>query len=399
MDLDEATQAVAEQLDRDVVVFDTELNLIAFSAHREDVDRGRLAIILTRRATPRAMKMISEARAKDSPTPVVLPRSGGVNARVLVPLRYQDRLYGYLSFSIADTETESVVRSNTELLDQVAARIGSLLALREHSQREEATLQHRLLTRLVGDDPEQRAEAAAALVEDGVLAPSDEYVVVSIATRAAADREPSQAALTLQDCIRVVTRMSRFPAAGTVVDAHGVIVLPGRADAELLERILREGFGERIVAGVGGTRAVLTEVHDSLREARIARDAIERLPGFSGLVAQWDLLGLDRVLVQLPLSGLRMEDLPPSVVRLLHARSAIDLATTLECYLRCGGSIGEAAQMLHIHRSTLYYRLDKIRELTGENLTDGLVRSDLHTGLRIARLAGFWPAGPVDAAR
>ena len=43
-----------------------------------------------------------------------------------------------------------------------------------------------------------------------------------------------------------------------------------------------------------------------------------------------------------------------------------------------------------IHRSTLYYRLDRIRELTGRDLRDGRTRRELHTGIRIAQLAGLW---------
>ena len=50
-----------------------------------------------------------------------------------------------------------------------------------------------------------------------------------------------------------------------------------------------------------------------------------------------------------------------------------------------------------IHRSTLYYRLDRIRELTGSDLHDGRTRRELHTGIRIAQLAGLWGGRRPDA--
>ncbi|MGY1936345.1 PucR family transcriptional regulator [Nocardia gipuzkoensis] len=42
-----------------------------------------------------------------------------------------------------------------------------------------------------------------------------------------------------------------------------------------------------------------------------------------------------------------------------------DLVHTSSRYLECGGNYDDSAAALHIHRSTLRYRLGRIRELTG----------------------------------
>lgn len=42
-----------------------------------------------------------------------------------------------------------------------------------------------------------------------------------------------------------------------------------------------------------------------------------------------------------------------------------------------------AAEELHVHRTTLYYRLDRIKELTGADLRDGATRTDLQLALRL----------------
>ena len=43
-------------------------------------------------------------------------------------------------------------------------------------------------------------------------------------------------------------------------------------------------------------------------------------------------------------------------------------AMTLSDYLECGGNYDESAAALHIHRSTLRYRLARIAQLTGHDL-------------------------------
>ena len=160
-------------------------------------------------------------------------------------------------------------------------------------------------------------------------------------------------------------------------------------DADRLTQQLAGSRQDGIRAGVGGARARLSELRASRREARLALRATSYDPERYGPVARWAELGLDRALLQLPLERLTLEDLPPEVAALVAHDSGPDLAATLEAYLDNGADAQETARRLHIHRSTLYYRLDRIRELIGSDLGDGGVRRELHTGLRIATLAGL----------
>ena len=48
-------------------------------------------------------------------------------------------------------------------------------------------------------------------------------------------------------------------------------------------------------------------------------------------------------------------------------------------------------ERLHIHRATLYYRLQKVEKVTGVNLADGNDRLALHLGFKLSRLAGLHP--------
>ena len=51
-------------------------------------------------------------------------------------------------------------------------------------------------------------------------------------------------------------------------------------------------------------------------------------------------------------------------------RKGSDLVHTLSRYLECGGSYDATATELSVHRSTLKYRLQRIREISGHDLTN-----------------------------
>jgi DNA-binding PucR family transcriptional regulator len=64
------------------------------------------------------------------------------------------------------------------------------------------------------------------------------------------------------------------------------------------------------------------------------------------------------------------------------ATSKSDLVTTLWHYLECGGNYDDTARALLIHRSTLRYRLRRIRELSGHDLGAVDTRFNLHVATR-----------------
>lgn len=64
-----------------------------------------------------------------------------------------------------------------------------------------------------------------------------------------------------------------------------------------------------------------------------------------------------------------------------------DLVHTLGTYLDHSGNYDDTAAALHIHRSTLRYRLQRIRELSGHDLTHADTRLNLHVAVRAAVVA------------
>ena len=60
-----------------------------------------------------------------------------------------------------------------------------------------------------------------------------------------------------------------------------------------------------------------------------------------------------------------------------------DLVSTLDAFFAANGSPKEAAERLGVHRNTVLYRLDRIRDITGYDLDDAEVRMRLQLALHV----------------
>jgi purine catabolism regulator len=63
-----------------------------------------------------------------------------------------------------------------------------------------------------------------------------------------------------------------------------------------------------------------------------------------------------------------------------------ELLDTLQAYFDCQGSVMEAAAKLYIHRNTLRYRLDKVKEILGRDLDSPEERFSIALALKVRRL-------------
>lgn len=80
------------------------------------------------------------------------------------------------------------------------------------------------------------------------------------------------------------------------------------------------------------------------------------------------------------------------------ARHRTELAATLSYYLENGGSYDATSAALRVHRSTVRYRLQRIRAVTGHDLGDVDTRLNLHVASRIHHVLDR-PRGPSPGGR
>jgi sugar diacid utilization regulator len=183
---------------------------------------------------------------------------------------------------------------------------------------------------------------------------------------------------------------------------HAVLLLPcwsddderpseiGRRAVAALERRLGEqAAGLRVAGGIGDPQPTVDQAHVSYRQARLAAK-VAGVVSTGSTCPRWRDLGVFRTLAQLP-SWDCETDLDPRVQALFREADP-DVLRSVETYLDLGCDVQRTSGELHLHRGTLYYRLDKAEKLSGLHLRDGNDRLSLHLGFKIARLAGRYPA-------
>ncbi|RKS78755.1 PucR-like helix-turn-helix protein [Actinomadura pelletieri DSM 43383] len=391
LNLDDAVQDLAAALGRPVIVLGTGMKVIAYSMHDSDADRSRLALVIARSDTW-DLAAAGAAHDRHGPHAVLLPAEGPLDARVVIRLHYEGRQVGHLLYFPDESAGDSPLTARArDEVERAASVIGELLALRLLDAKLHEDRAHRLLGWLLREDGTEhdRRRASAELIAEGLIEESGEYRVLVL--RAPDPHPLSMTRLAVDKTMGFIERWTTVKVPGTIVGDEGVLLFPRRIDPGRLDRVMSTPGLEVIRAGVGGGRSTLELAVESFLEARLAWRAGLLSPESYGRAAFWDDMGVDKLLTRLPIESLVPNDLPRGVQRLLAASNSALLAETLESYLACSGDMTLTASRLAIHRSTLYYRLDRIREIVDCDLSDGNVRRDLHTGLRIARMAGHLP--------
>jgi sugar diacid utilization regulator len=178
----------------------------------------------------------------------------------------------------------------------------------------------------------------------------------------------------------------------TLLAQHaGLVVLvvhgdPSESGVQRLFTAVRQETGTPAGAiGVSGPCACPAELPRSFHEALRALDVRKRSSLPTGATT-FEELGLYRVL------GASDDGIASFVRQWLgplldyDARHHGELVRTLTQYLDGGGNYDHTAHMLVIHRSTLRYRLRRIREIAGVDLHDPDTRLNLHVATRACRI-------------
>jgi purine catabolism regulator len=261
-------------------------------------------------------------------------------------------------------------------LDQVAAQVTrTYVHAREQHMLRGTRARSRLLHSLISDTfDNELAIQKQALAINLKLAPSYRALVV---------RSDGGEA---QDLIASLQLPAR--SLSDVTDPHSLVVLlpadrgAPDPDARALLGELRQEARARVRAGLGGEHAGLRGISRSYLEAQQAVEVGRKLRP-DRLLHHYDEVAPYLVLAQNPMVTERYVDhvLGP----LVRADGRGALLETLEAVL-AHGTVKEAAVVLSLHRHTVLYRMEKLRELLGGDLDEPVLRQRLQLALDLRKL-------------
>jgi hypothetical protein len=412
--LQDIVDSLAARLGRPVLVEDHRNCVVAYSEHHDPVDEVRRMSILRRQTATEVVTWLRGQGMHAAREPVRVPACArlGMQSRVCVPIRLDGKLLGFLLFIDAD---ESMTQDEIALAASAAKSLAVEL-LRERIAMETGGRRERAAVRdLLRIDPGVRVAAARTLVEEGLIT-QPAGVVALVARPVHASVVPGERVRDALAQALAATRRWLVPRSAVQLARrdHGLLLAttpahPSRRPsveecaihlaAELNESMRSVPGVERTVVGVGQARLRLAEAKDSYDEAVRACRMGVRMPHLDQVV-HWSRLGIYGALARLPVDYLEGTSAHPGLERLFTDRAKLPLLETLEAYLDLAGNAHACARALHVHRATLYYRLQRIEELAATNLKDGSERLCLHLALKLGRLTGrYVPRSPAQAVR
>src|SRR3984957_3695850 len=250
-----------------------------------------------------------------------------------------------------------------------------LARLRELADTEVRVRRELVQDLLTGTDDQSAYQRAEALDYD--LGPPHQVAVLEVTDRFPADEDVLLAAR------RALRQQHLSALLGTQAGAVVIIAPAGATDWEALRLATAGQLGGGGRLGVGEAYPRPSLLPRSLREAQLAlrvqkaSSAAERTSAFADL----DVL---RMLASVQ----DLADVEGYVVKWLGVltdydeRKHTELVRTLTQYLQHGGGYEASSSALSVHRSTLKYRLQRIRELTGFDLADPETRFNLELATR-----------------
>jgi hypothetical protein len=387
--------ALAEQLGRSVVVNDPAVRIVCASRHYGDEDEVRIRAVLQRDAGAEVGRFVLAQGVARWHEPHVLEgdEALGLKSRLCVPLHGPGWLMGILMVIDADhTLTSAEVEQIDKVSHDIAGQMYSDFLANDPTYLE----RQQALRALLGRDGNARRSAVDYFDEHGSLADAEHVAITAIVVAS-----PAQADTPVDVALRVVigtVARARSRSWEVFVDNDRAVLLQLR-DQQFDSAGLRDQ-GARIVAELG--RLLGPASHSAIgictndrgrddawltrRHADVAVRAATRRARGDDAVVFWDDLGVDGILLQLPNDSLVWSTVPEPVQALAERGGSNKLLHTARAFLDHGGSISRTASALHMHRTSLYYRLDQIKAITGLDLDDGSDRLLLHVGLRLLDL-------------
>ena len=317
-----------------------------------------------------------------------------------IDLKVADATVGKLRLRVAERPLDaSLLRLVTTL---IASEVERVRAPERASEEAATTFQREVLSGRIED----REDLIAQGKELGTdLGPGASVVIIRAHPRSPTEEDWRRRMLAL------VARGARSLAPGALAaptsDAEGAeiaVLLPdsdgevGRRAAASILRELESGLPGFSFA-VGRSRRVEDplELHRARNEALLAANVVEGEP--ERVELSYEETGTYQLLLPHMNDPVELRRFYDETVRPLVAydeQYETDLLGTLSTFLECDANVNATASRLITHRHTVRYRFERVRELTGLDVSSTDGREKLSLGLKAMRVLGIAPPrGPA----
>ncbi|MFD4475815.1 PucR family transcriptional regulator [Streptomyces sp. NPDC058471] len=403
-DLFALANAVGALLDAPVTIEDRSWRVLAFSGRQDEADSSRVETILGRQVPERFTRVLEERGVfqamyrSDRPVyvePLVEVEGGDLSLpRVALAVRAGDEILGSIWAAVhgpLSAEREQALRD--------AAKLVALHLLR---LRAGADVERRLRADLVGTALEGGPGAAEAVARLGLAEQPGAVLALAFADRGDGDRSAARHVRYVAERQRLadafamhLTAVHPRSAAALVGDVvYGIVPAPaGRPDAEERAARVAEEFLERVgerqelLVGVGPRAPESAALPTSRAGADRALRVLRAGEGHRSVARISDVL-VESLLLELTDAIAERGDPPSGPVARLGAYDAAHhtcLVETLRAWLDAFGDVATASTAVHVHPNTFRYRLRRLAEVGGIDLTDTDARFAAMLQLRL------WP--------
>ena len=380
----ELADMLADQVGHSISIENDRFEAIA-NKNIAEVDSARRYTIQHGRTNPKLIEALEVEylpKIRDSLRPVqlpVMPELGLQMERLLAPIVVHGEIYGYI-WIIADVHALSPIDM---MAIEIGATVAALLMLYQESlQTAEASLKGSLMAQLIEGNGGRQTILSDQSLRYGVdLRLPYRMLLVSIR-----NGQPPTSIRAYRAINQVLLQNETQAVAAQFA---GQVAILAQADQAI--DALAQALHERLEGKEGGVSIGISSVLTGADDVGAAHQQCDEVLDIAQriyseqTIHHFDDLGYIHTLYHAGPASLSQNPQVPILRQLLAERQA-DLFNTLENYLDAGGNSVQTSETLHIHRSTLNYRLARIKDICAVDLSSAGTRLNLQIALKLMRL-------------
>ena len=379
MNFQDVVDELALALGRSVLIGDPNHRLIAASSQGKDIDHMRAMNVIQREAPAEQKQYFESIRLNEAHQPVKISLShlGGLD-RLAVPVRDNSR---HLATFWLIVENLPPLRGTDFAAIEAAVSVTRDLLTPDNTERTPGTSDD-IMGSLMSSDSAERRHAFDEAVARRRLERGEQTVVFAV------DVPVEVGTLDRLAFARHLSAL-RTSSLAYIGERNDLLFFVGRSsDLTASEKLIRnEGMSRSITVEAIGTahhNRLAPDLYEAAEQAEMAAGIVRVVPQL-GNFGDISALGIWALLASVSGDRTHLQFFSPPAYALC-AEGDETQRHTIEVYLDGACHVAAVCEQLHIHRATLYYRLDRMPQVVRDALDDGAQRSALHMCLKLIRL-------------